>query len=75
MVRKEASTTMRQRRARAVTWLLAALSSANATDHNVKVGDGGLKFSPDVLTARDGAVVTYSFYSGVSPVSSLAFFY
>ena len=75
MVRKEASITMRQRRIRAVAWLLAALSSANVTAHNVKVGDGGLKFSPDVLTAKDGAVVTYSFHSGVSPVPSLAFFY
>lgn len=42
------------------------MSSANTTTHTVKVGDGGLKFSPDTLTARDGDVVTYSFHSGVS---------
>lgn len=60
---------MRQRRIRTAAWLLASLSSARATTHAVKVGDGGLKFSPETLTARNGDVISYSFHSGVSPTS------
>lgn len=62
---------MRQRKIRAVAWLLASLSTARATTHAVKVGDGGLKFSPETLTARNGDVISYSFHSGVSPTSLL----
>lgn len=68
---KEKSTTMRQRRIRAAAWLLASLSEVHAATHSVKVGEGGLTFSPETLMAEDGDVISYSFHSGVSPAPSL----
>ena len=57
---------MAHRRILSAVWLLAFISAGHAAIHYVKVGDDGLRFSPDTLEAREGDVINYSFHSGVS---------
>ncbi|SPN98400.1 uncharacterized protein DNG_01445 [Cephalotrichum gorgonifer] len=54
----------RNRTVRPALCLLAALSTAHAATHTVKVGADGALFDPETLEARVGDIITYSFYSG-----------
>ena len=56
-----------------ITTLLSAIATVNAAVHTVTVGNGGLVFSPNNLTAAAGDTVVFSFYPSKHSVAQATF--